>query len=393
MGDPFIYDKITTEDVIFTRADDNIRELTWRLNGEVFAAPLELDAYVAREACLAQQPLCKDGGCTYFVLAHKHDGTHIVASCEAIKKTVFIAGRKAGTNGGGGGGFLEATGYGIASVYTNPKYRRLGMAAFMLGKVQETMDAESECSILYSDIGRGYYAGLGWNVFPSEQAEISLHAEKNGKDAFQQPASSKTRYLTLDELPALCDKDVAQMRTKFQRLAEDETQTHVAFAPDFAQISWQLANEDFVTKVMHPNKPVSHRGAITHNGRSWVYWKFDWRAKQLSILRFVLLEEDHVDAHGTGHHSVSEETKAWDVLELLQAAAAEAAAWGLKKVVVWNPNDTTTRGIKGFHNVHEQEVDVILDERKDAAIPSLRWKGGLGVGETVWEDNQYYAWC
>lgn len=379
--DPFIYDKITTDDVLFTRADDTIRELTWRLNGEVFAAPLTLEAYVEREAYLSQQALCKDGGCTYFVLAHKHDGTHIVASCEAVKKTVFIAGGLTSSDGG----FKEATSYGIASVYTNPKYRRLGMGAFMMGKLKEIIDQESECSALYSDIGRSYYAALGWTVFPAEQATIYLHVEGKGKEAFQQPATSKTRYLSHDELPALCDKDVAQMRTKFQRFAADRTTTHVAFAPDYAQISWQLANEDFVTKALHPDRPVAHRGAITHNGRSWVYWKLDWRGKQLSILRFVLLEQEDQDV-------VSEEAKAWDVLELLQAAAAEAAAWGLGKVVVWNPDTTTTRGIKGFHNLHEAEVDVIFDERKDAALPSLRWKRGRGVRETVWEDNQHYAW-
>ncbi|CAN8100355.1 unnamed protein product [Discula destructiva] len=380
MGDPFIYDKITTEDVVFTRADDNIRKLTWRLNGEVFAAPLELEAYVEREGYLSQQALTKDGRCTYFVLAHKHDGTHIVASCESIKKTVFIAGRNTGINDG----FVEATGYAIASVYTNPKYRRLGMAAYMLRRLQEQMDQESECSVLYSDIGRMYYANLGWDVFSSEQATIYLHAEEQ----FHLPANAKTTYIGLGDLPGLCDKDVAQMRAMFQRLAADRTKTHVAFAPDFAQISWQLAREDFVTRIMHA-KPIVHRGAIAHNRRSWVYWDHDWRTKQLKILRLVMLEEDS-DADGD---AVSEESKAWDVVELLQAAAAEAAAWGLKKVLVWNPDATTTRGIKGFHNFHENEVDVIFDERKDTAIPSLRWKGARETGRTVWEDNHCYAWC
>lgn len=380
MGDAVLYDKITTDDVVFTRADDDIRKLTWRLNSEVFATPLEMDAYVEREAHLSQQALTKDGRCTYFVLAHKHDGTHIVASCESIKKTVFIAGRNTGVNDG----FVEATGYAIASIYTNPKYRRLGMAAFMLRRLQKQMDEESECSALYSDIGKMYYAHLGWDVFPSEQATISLHAEQ--ENPFQLPTTSKTRFLTLDDLPALCDKDIAQMRAKFQRLAADHTKTHVAFAPDFAQISWQLAREDFVTGAVHA-KPIVHRGAITHGGRSWVYWDHDWRTKQLKVLRFVLLDVDG------NRHVASEESKAWDVLELLQAAAAEAAAWGLKKVLVWNPDATTTRGIKGFHNYHQNEVDVMFDERKNAAIPCFRWKGARGTGETVWEDNHCYAWC
>lgn len=379
MGDAFIYDKITTEDVVFTRADEPLRKRMWRLNGEVFAAPMELDAYVDRETHLSRQALCKDGRCTYYVLAHKDDGTHIVASCESIKKTVFIAGRHTGVNHG----FVEATGYAIASVYTNPKYRRLGMAAYMLQRLQEQMDQESECSALYSDIGKLFYSNQGWDVFPSEQATIYLHAE----ETFRLPAESRTRYLTLDELPALCEQDVIQMKAKFQRLAADHTRTHVAFAPDFAQISWQLAREDFMTGVMHA-KHITHRGAITHSGRSWVYWEHSWKTKQLKILRFVLLEVDPA----TGY-VISEEKKAWEVLELLQAAAAEAAAWGLKKVLVWNPDAATTTGIKGFHDLHEQEVDVIFDERKDAAIPSFRWKGGHGTEDTVWQDNQYYAWC
>lgn len=379
MGDAFIYDNITTDDVVFTRADDYLRKLTWRLNGEVFAPPMELDAYVDRETHLSHQALCKEGRCTYYVLAHKDDGTHIVASCESVRKTVFIAGRHTGVNHG----FVEATGFAIASVYTNPKYRRLGMAAYMLRRLQEQMDKESECSVLYSDIGKLFYTNQGWSVFPAEQATIYLHTE----EAFQLPANSKARYLTLDDLPSLCEQDVAQMKTKFQRLAADHTKTHVAFAPDFAQISWQLAREDFMTGALHA-KQITNRGAITHSGRGWVYWDHDWKTKQLKILRFVLLEVDP-----TTNFVVSEDRKVWEVLELLQAAAAEAAAWGLKKVLVWNPDATTTRGIKAFHDFHERGVDVIFDERKDTAIPSFRWKGAHGTGDTVWEDNQYYAWC
>lgn len=377
MGDTFIYEKLTTEDVVFTRADEDLQKLAWRLNGEAWAAPLELDAYVAREVHLSEQALCKDGRCTYWILAHKDDGTHVVASCESVKKTVFIAGKGTGVNDG----FVESTGIAIASVHTNPKYRRLGMAAYMLRRLQEQIDVESECSVLYSDIGKTFYRSLGWDVFPSQQATIHLHVED-----FVRPNTSKTRYLSLDDLPALCDKDVAQMRAKFQRLAADHTKTHVAFAPDYPQISWQLAREQFMTDVMF-DRQLKRRGAITTSGRSWVYWDHDWREQKLKILRFVLLDPE------TGDARTSEEAKAWDVVQLLQAAAAEAAEWGLKKVLVWNPDATTTRGIKGFHNFHEQDVDVIFDERKDASIPSLRWKGGRNTTDTAWEDNHYYAWC
>lgn len=372
MGDPFIYENITTDDVLFIRADDELRKLAWQLNGVSWAAPIELDEYVRREEHLSQQALTREGGCTYWILAHKDDQTHIVASCEATRKTVFIAGK--GTSSSDG--FIEATGYAIASVHTNPQYRRLGMAAYMLRKLQENMDAESECSVLYSDIGKLYYANLGWDVFPSEQATIHLHTD--GKFNTSEP--SKTHYLTLDELPPLCEKDVAALKAKFARLAVDKAKTHVAFAPDFAQISWQMAREEFIAGVLF-EKAVERRGAITIDGRSWVYWIHDWREKKLKILRIV------TDTEST------EEQKIWDVVELLRAAAAEASAWEFTKVLLWNPDGTVTRGIKGFHNFHENQVDVIFDERKDSSIPSLRWKKGRSTGDTVWEDNDFYAWC
>lgn len=386
MGDPFIYEKITTDDVTFIRADEKSRKLAWQLNGVSWAAPIELEEYVRREEHLSQQALSRDYGCTYWILAHKDDQTHIVASCEATRKTAFIAGKGVNSRDA----FVEATGYAIASVHTNPKYRRLGMAAYMLRQLQESMDADSECSALYSDIGKRYYANLGWDVFPSDQATIYLHADDKFTTTTLSSAepSMGTRYLALDDLAPLCDRDVAALKAKFTQLAADQTKTHVAFAPDFAQISWQMAREDFMTETLH-NKSVERRGAITASGDSWVYWIHDWREKTLKILRIVTDAAAEEEEEG----SSTEEQRIWDIVELLRAAAAEAAAWGLKKVLLWNPDGTVTRGIKGFHNFHENEVDVIFDERPDTAIPSLRWQGGRSTADTVWEDNQYYAWC
>lgn len=373
MCDAFIYPKLTTEDVVFARADDALQQLAWRLDGEAWANPMDTDAFIHREGYLSQQALTKDGRCIYWILAHTEDGTHIVASCESVKKTVFIAGKGTGVNGG----FVEVTGYAIDSVYTNPKYRRLGLAAYMLRKLQEHMDSESECSVLYSDIGKLYYSNLGWKAFPSDQATIHLHTEK-----FSLPETPKTRYLTLEELEPLCEKDVAAMKAKFNKLASDHTRTHVGFAPDYAQISWHLAREQSTTDVMF-SQQIKRHGAITTSGRSWVYWDRDWHEKTLKVMRFVTLETDQ----RTGA-AVSEEQKIRDVFELLQAAAAEAVECGLKKILVWNPDATTKRGIKGFHNFHE-DVDVIFDERKDASIPSFRWKGGRSTRDTTWEDNYY----
>lgn len=383
MADPFIVNQpITTQDVVFTRADETTRKLAWRLNGEDWASPLDIDSYMEGKAKVSTHALARDDRCIYWILAHKHDGTHIIASCESIKKSVFIAGKAAGGEGSSRG-FVETTGFAIASVYTNPKYRRLGMAAFMLRKLQEYVDAESTCSVLYSDIGRAYYANLGWDVFPSDQATIHLH-----QDHFVIPGTATARYLTMDDLPELCAKDVESLRARFtNHFALDTAKTHVAFVPDHAQISWQLERETFVTQRLYSDKEIVNRGAISHCGRSWCYWVHYWREKTLKILRFVQLDNNPE----TGE-AVTEDQKVWDLIELLQAAAAEGAAWGLKKVLVWNPDELVTRGIKRFHDFHEQEVDVVFDERTDTAIPSFRWKGAASTAKTVWEENYYYAW-
>lgn len=369
MGDPFLVDKpITAGDVVFTKATPELQQLSWRLNGVSWAAPMDIDKYIARETHLSQQELSRDGRNIYWVLHPKGDPSTIVASCESVKKTVFIAGR-------GSGGFTEASGYAIASVYTNPEYRRLGMASYMLRQLQEYMDTDSECSALYSDIGKVYYASLGWPVFPSDQATIHLETDK-----FAVPDPPGTRHLSLDELEPLCDKDVDALMAKMKTLAGDEEKLHVAFAPSFSQVSWQLAREAFMAEAMF-NKKIERRGAITNDGKSWIYWDHDWREKKLKILRIVTSE------------SSTEEEKTWHTMELLRAAVAEAMGWGLPKVLVWNPDATTTRGIKGLSNFHENEVKIIFDERTDGSIPCFRWKGGKSVKDTVWEENHYFCWC
>ena len=71
----------------------------------------------------------------------------IIASCETTQKQVFS---------GGAGGYTEHKAQAIASVYTNPKYRKNGMAALLLNELKKWFDGESdsECSALYSDIGK-----------------------------------------------------------------------------------------------------------------------------------------------------------------------------------------------------------------------------------------------
>ena len=357
---------ITTEDAVFTEATPELQKIAWQLNGAAWAAPMELEDYIAREIYLSRQGLSKGGGCKYWVLHRKDDPKHIIASCESIRKTVLIA--------GGGQGFAKAIGYGIASVYTNPKYRRLGMAGFMLRKLQEQIDQDGAFSALYSDIGKIYYAQLGWPVFPSDQATLHLLP---GQD-FKPTQPHRTKYLQKEELEPLCDRDVAAMEKKFEALGSDR-RVHIAFSPSYDQIAWQLAREDFMTQILY-KKDIEWRGAVTVDGKSWIYWDHDWRYQKLKIMRIVTSDPE------------SEEQKLSDISVLLEAALEEASRWELQFVVVWNPDEDTTQGIKAVGNSHEESVKIIFDERT-GSIASFRWQHERGVDDTVWEDNEYYCWC
>jgi hypothetical protein len=365
--------KLSPEDVVFTEATPAQQKLAWELNGVSWATPMSIPDYVRRETHLSQQELSKDGGSRYWILHPKGQPNEIVAGCECTRKTIFV--RPPGPDSA----VADQTAYAIASVYTNPAYRRLGMAARMLHLLQGEMDRDSAASALYSDIGKLYYAQLGWPPFPSQQATLLLLKENA---AFASPADTKP--LTLNDLPALCARDAAGLRARLSSPDAHEAApgaTLVAFAPTFAQLAWQLARVEFMAGVLHPGREVQRRGAMMPDGRAWVVWDHDWREKKLKIARIA----------APGVESGAKLVAA--VTALLQAALEEASAWGLGKVLVWNPDVNTTLGIKGVGNAHEDDVKVVFDERIDGSIPSFRWRGGQDTSSTVWVANEYYAWC
>jgi len=371
MGEPMC---LAACDTVFCEASPEQRQRIWQLNGEAWARPLNPDVYIERQTHMSEQEFCRDGRQRFWILHLKGYPRQIIASCDTISKTVLISEN---------GSSREGKAYGVASVYTNPEYRRQGMAAILLRRVQEFMDKDSELSVLYSDIGRNYYANLGWHVFPSKQATLSwippeAEAEGETKAIFAQSRPGRTRYLRLEELADLCEVDELHLSARFDGMPADN-KTHIAFLPSYAQISWQLARADFMADKLF-GKPLPHKGAIADNGRAWIYWEHYWRVKVLRVLRIVCVLDS------------TAEQRIDDTAVLLEAALAEASAWGLSDVVVWNPDEETTAGSKAVGNAHPKDVKVVFEERLDKSIPSLRWAKGQ-QRKTVWEDNDYYGWC
>jgi GNAT superfamily N-acetyltransferase len=136
---------ILAEDVIFSEASPGQLTTVWTLNAAAWAEPLSIKDHIERERTLSQQPATSERWKT-FVLTLKDNSSEIVASLETFEKPVFVS---------DGAGCKVEKGYGIASVFTNPKYRGNRMASVLLDKVKQWLDGDGEgwISVLYSDIG------------------------------------------------------------------------------------------------------------------------------------------------------------------------------------------------------------------------------------------------
>ena len=133
-------------DIIFQEASPAQREQSWRLNSISWRGPMSLEQYIDREVYLGKHELCSDGRCKYWVLSSAKSPMEIFASCETLQKSVLAADEN---------GLQVLKGYAIASVHTNSKYRRQGMAARLMESLKSWFDLEGETdlSVLYSDIG------------------------------------------------------------------------------------------------------------------------------------------------------------------------------------------------------------------------------------------------
>ncbi|KAL2181028.1 uncharacterized protein P884DRAFT_236406 [Thermothelomyces heterothallicus CBS 202.75] len=333
---------LTASDIEFAEATPEQRRISWELCSRKWAAPMSVDDYVEREQHMAEHELNRDGGCRYWVLYLKGYPRQVIASCETLRKLMFIADcaeRRV----------REAHGYVVTNVYTNPTYRRQGMAAFLLRRVQERMDADSDCS-----------------------------------------------------LPDLCQKDIAHLTRTLTSLAtataasNNNNNTSICFLPTYAQISWHLARARFDALKILPSATMATTpltvGAVTlpsQRGAAWACWSHDWRNKRLRVLR--LAREG--DSREGSDVAVYETACVVDVAALLEAAVAEARRWGFLEVVVWNPSDLVKMGCKSVGNALPDEVKVVFEQRVEGCVPSLRWKGGKVLAGVVWEENHGYCGC
>ncbi|KAH6634894.1 hypothetical protein B0J18DRAFT_33188 [Chaetomium sp. MPI-SDFR-AT-0129] len=385
--------------LILAQPTQGERDRTARHTYPNWGGALTEEGYLQRETYLTTVPLARDGGITHWILTVDGgvpDERPILSSCESLRKRAVYA-RPSG-NGEGERVVVEGVAHGIASVFTEPAFRGKGYASRMMKEVGEKLEGwqaraagaaeekkgveavekgSSLFSVLYSDIGKTFYAKNGWAPF--ESTHVSVKPVKGAAPTEGQGV----KVLGYHELAELCAADEKQLRADLAR--SGGSRTKVAILPELDAMLWHLMREDYMTKAIFGKTPTI-RGAVTGKAgkRVWAIWMRGYygglkkpEGNVLHVLRVVVEDPEQ-----------PEETLADGLRAILQIAQHEAAEWRTEDIQIWNPNPKL-RSVIDKTGIQYQFVN-----RDTDSIASLRWYGEKEqTSELDWVANEKFAWC
>ncbi|KAI9870525.1 MAG: hypothetical protein M1830_004132 [Pleopsidium flavum] len=399
-----------------THPTDAEKVATWKLNGASWRGALSLPSYLRREEHLANQAFTRNGGLTFWILV---DGSSpsspdkprkVLSSCETLRKRALVADEE--------GNIEEVVCQGVGSVFCAPELRERGYAGRMmkeLGKElerwQQKEQTKCQFTVLYSDIGKEFYARNGWHPFPS--SHVALPPVSSFDQIYQERSLPQSRPLYASDLAELCDTDEKLIRRSLS-LQPSNKKTRLALVPDVETMAWHHAREEFAANELQLREPKI-KGAIVGNEagkRAWIIWTRTWNGDPyrkddtdnvLNILRIVVEEEEDVgredfhdlvnttngDSSSSPNDGAHMRKSVQSVASLLLAAQKEATKFDLSEVQAWNPTRTTTQAAK----VAYPAVAAVI-ERDSQSIASLKWYGsGSALDEVEWIGNEKYGWC
>ncbi|KAK4159836.1 lysine acetyltransferase [Cladorrhinum sp. PSN259] len=385
----------TSPSLVLTLASETERIQSWTLTHPMWGPALTLDSYLARESYLTTVPLAKDGGITHWILTIENlppNERPILSSCETLRKRVLYTEN---------GELREGVAHGIGSVFTAKEFRGRGYASRMMSEVGSKLRSwqrgggrgkkggeggeEVVLSVLYSDIGKGFYAKHGWGVFESSHVEFRPAAsDKVEEDKVDE---EKVKRIGYHELAELCCVDEKLLRGRLLRLAKEDKKkkVHVAVVPELDQMLWHLMREDFMTKHIFGKMPQVKGAVAGEKGkRVWAVWTRGYygglekmEGNTLHILRVVIEDEE-----GTKEEELVEGLRA-----IIKIAQSEAAEWRSETLQMWNPSER----LKGA--IDKTGISYQYVHRDKDSIASLMWYGSEATDEVDWVANEKYAWC
>ncbi|KAL2262269.1 hypothetical protein VTK26DRAFT_1951 [Humicola hyalothermophila] len=393
----------TSPSLVLTHPTEAERRHTWRLTYPKWGPALSEADYLAREAYLTTVPLARDGGITHWILTvdgMEPDRRPVLSSCESLRKRAVVT-RRGAREGEGEGEAVEVeegVAHGIASVFTDPAFRGKGYASRMLrelgarlrgwqvqrgkgtgregGEQEKKMEGQQHSlfSVLYSDIGKTFYARHGWAPFESRHVSF--------RPGGQGDVAKAARPIGYHELAELCCVDEKLLRADLAR--RPPGRRHVAILPELDAMLWHLMREDFMTKCIFGRTP-DVRGAVAGEPgkRVWAVWMRGYygglkkmEGNTLHVLRVVVEDETQPDDELVAGFRA-----------IVQIAKAEAAEWKTQDVQVWNPPPK----VKGL--IDKTGIEYEFVDRATDSIASLMWYGEEPTAEIDWVANEKFAWC
>lgn len=403
MGSTLHLPPADSPDLILAESTKAELQHVWTLHHPMWGPALTLENYLNREEFLMTVPLAKNGGVTHWILTDRNgtpDNRPIYASCESLRKRA-LASR---LDPDGQVVLQEGIAHGIASVFTNPTYRGKGYASRMMADLgpklkewsegrkepkddeEDTVITRSLFSVLYSDIGKTFYAKNGWAAFESSH----LCFKPAETDAFSHTPAAKVKVLGYHDLAVLCNLDEQALRTTMEHRAKllptNGKKACAALMPDLDQFLWHMMREDFMTKHIFGKTPTIRGALFGEPGkRIWAVWTRGYygglekkEGNTFHILRVVVEDEDNS----------TEEYVAEGFREIIQLARQEARQWLSFDIQMWNPSPA----LKSAAAKSGLEYELI--DREKESIASLMWYGEGESTETVdWVANEKFGWC
>ncbi|KAI1412219.1 hypothetical protein F5Y13DRAFT_200202 [Hypoxylon sp. FL1857] len=366
----------------------------WSNTSASWKDSLTLPVYLTESQFLTTVPLAANEGMTMWILVDKNRAPgerQIFCSCESFRKRSLISDAE--------GNVEDCIIHGIASVFCPLEYRRRGYAARHMIEVAKALRSwqteYGKCvgSVLYSDIGKVYYARLGWTpnvtnshlVFPPVKSEWP----------------PKARRIYEKDIGSFCQRDEAIIQAAMAK-PDFTVKKRVTILPDLDHMLWHIRKEDFATQRIFGRIPDAKGAIARFQGKDvWAIWTHRYYHHPdtgtgetvLYILRLVLEGDETANSAASRKPSELPENENFDRVSALQAilraAQSEAGEWRLDHVKLWNPTPLV-------HSlIAKAGFDYVEVEREKESIASGLWYSDAGqVGESPsWINNEHYAWC
>ncbi|KAG6320762.1 hypothetical protein E4U22_002926 [Claviceps purpurea] len=368
------------------------------------------EGYLRREEGLQELSLARDGGLTVWALTQNTDanddnsnnnnnnsyntddapaGRPILSSLETYRKRAIVRGTD--------GVVRDVTAHGVASVFTPPHHRRKGYSSKMLSLLGDEL-ARQEAqqpgsagfSVLFSDVGKTFYAQHQWMPFPSTHLSFSvdLSTSTSTTTSTSNTIDDHLTLITDDNLPKIAQLDEQTLRQKLSRPPQPPHTIRLALLPDLPTYEWHFARAAFQARHLFGKTPSLHGALYTPperpHSRVWMLWNHslsggpDSPEKNVLNVLHLALED----------HDIPDRDLVTGLEAIMGVAQAQAQEWLCAKIEMWNP-DERVKELMGRATKLPSELVV----RETASIASLRWYGEGEVMDVEWVDNEKFEWC